>query len=199
MELLGPDGTRAIVARRDTPRLPGRSRRGRPGTPVYHSHGGCGSGENVPLNLPLGAYDVRICADLRIPDSDHANNCRTFRKAFVVAKRSWDAVITGTHLTVSLDSESWQSAGAKFTFVRRDQYRRFVYDMTAGSVSYKYAQTIPTGCDRTGAGTDSLPGGQLLVDYVRQGYFALGRKSEGSSSTTSTACARTTTGPGRTA
>lgn len=179
MELLGPDGTRAIVARRDTPRLPGRSRRGRPGTPVYHSHGGCGSGENVPLNLPLGAYDVRICADLRIPDSDHANNCRTFRKAFVVAKRSWDAVITGTHLTVSLDSESWQSAGAKFTFVRRDQYRRFVYDMTAGSVSYKYAQTIPTGCDRTGAGTDSLPGGQLLVDYVRQGYFALGRKSEG--------------------
>lgn len=190
MELVGPGGIRAIVARRDTPRLPGRSRPGGRGAPViYHSHGGCGQGENVPLNLPLGAYNVRICADLRIPDSHRANNCKTFTKAFVVAKRSWDAVITGTRMTVFDDSESWQSAGAMFTFARRDQYGRFVYDMTAGSVSYKYAQTIPTGCDRTGAGTDSSPSGELVVDYVRQNYYALGRKGAGFSFDIHSMCA----------
>ena len=196
MVLLGPGGIRAVIAKRDVPRLPAMRPGVRGGRDVYSSHRGCGRGENVPLDLPPGAYDVRICADTRLRDSDPSNNCRRFRKAFVVAKRSWSGAISGTGPALASDIESWLSSGAIFTFVRRDQYGRFVYDLTAGSVSYKHAQTIDTGCNRTGAGTDAGPGGQLLLDYVGAGYYALGRTSVGFSFPVLSLCSDDmTTGP----
>jgi hypothetical protein len=197
MVLLGPGGIRAVIARRDVPRLPAMRPGGRRAPDVYSSHRGCGRGENVPLDLPPGAYDVRICADTRLRDSDPSNNCRRYSKAFVVAKRSWSGVISGTGEALASDTESWLSSGAIFTFVRRDQFGRFVYEMTAGSVSFRHAQTVNTGCNRTGAGTDASPGGSLLLDYVREGYYALGRTSEGFSFPILSLCTDDmTTGPG---
>lgn len=178
MILVAPNGIGVVVVTRDAPRLPGRSRATARGPWRYTSHYGCATGDAAPVTLPTGAYDVRICADLRIVDRTRANNCVRFRKAFVVAKRTWTAVMTGSTRTVVLDQESWQANGAAMVFTHRDAQGRFVYRLATGSVSYKYAQTIATGCNRNGAGTDFGPTVELVLDYVGEGYTALGRKSE---------------------
>ncbi len=178
MILVAPSGLGEVVARRDVPRLGGRFRPKRSGPLKFPSHYGCGRGADAPLDLPTGAYDVRICTDMRMKERLRANNCLRYRKAFVVAKRSWNAVITGSLTTVVLDQESWQANGAVLTLTGRDAAGRFKYALSAASVSYRYAQTVSTGCNRNGAGTDVAPTVELVLDYRAEGYYAIGRKSE---------------------
>lgn len=177
MSLRGRDGVRHVVARRDAPKLPGSPPRRR-GVPQRHlSHRSCGQGEGV-LGLPPGAYDVVICADVRLRQSNDANNCVSYRRAFYVAKRTWTGAATGSG-TFNLDlqplAETWITDGLVFTFAQfRDGV--FRYTVTAGSVSWKTAASA-NGCDKTGAAVDGSPQGTLTLDYVNDTYVAFGAKN----------------------
>jgi hypothetical protein len=181
MELVGP-GVRAVVARRDTPKLPGtvRPRRPRNAPPIQFSHRGCGRGENDPLNVPPGRYDVRVCADVRLAQRTLANNCVRFRKSVSVVKRTWSATLNGNgpFLFGGPDTEKWNSNGAIFTLTGRPAPGRFVYTMS-GSVSYSSVFPPEAGCARSGAQTDFSPTGTLTIDYAAETYLAFGRTSAG--------------------
>jgi hypothetical protein len=179
MSLRGPDGVRHIVARRDAPKLPGARPRTRTRPVRRFSHAGCGRGEGT-INLPPGAYDVVLCADPRLTESNDANNCVSYRRSLFVAKRTWSGTASGNgffDINLVPQAESWIASGLVYTF-DPSQYRRgvFTYVLTAGNVSWKTAASA-NGCDRTGAAVDGSPTGKVVVNYVDNWYTALGNKN----------------------
>jgi hypothetical protein len=188
MRLEGPGGFREVVARRDVPRLaPGES------------HYGCARGQHAALGLPPGGYQVQICADLRLKDRDHTNNCRGCKEAkcFFVIKRSWTGAVSGTgEWGVSEPlAESWQTnAGTTFAFAGVVRPGYFRYTMT-GSVSYKDAPSSG-GCAHSGAGTDVSPSGRVELDYGNDTYIGFGRVSTAFTYSIPNNCGPTDSGPG---
>jgi len=180
MVLTGTGGIQRFVATRDVPRLPATRRR-RGARPRHYSHYGCGRGEDTPLNLPLGAYEVQVCVDRRIRERNPNNSCYFRDKSFFVIKLSWTGTITGTGSFGFEDpgSETWRSTGATFTFnPAQATVGRYGYKM-AGAVAYTDVGSGATGRDKRGAGTDFNPDGRLLLDYVNENYTAIGKTSAG--------------------
>jgi hypothetical protein len=188
MRLQGPGAFREVVARRDVPRLaPGES------------HYGCARGLHAPLDLPPGGYQVQICADLRLKDRDHTNNCRGCKesKCFFVIKRSWTGAVSGTgEWGISEPvSESWQTnPGTTFKLAQVLRPGYFKYTM-AGSVSYKDAPSSG-GCDHSGAGTDVSPTARFELDYGNDTYIGFGQASTAFRYALPNSCGPTDYGPG---
>jgi len=174
MVVQGP-GTSEVVARRDVPKLRGtlHARRHR-----HFSHHGCGRGENMPLNLPLGAYDVFVCTDQKIKQRDHAQNCVNRDKAFFVIKRSWSGTVSGENKTISggaLGNDAWQVPSVTYSFAGATQPSagQFTYNVSAGSVNYQVSGTDDQGeCSGAGGATLNASNGELKMDY-KAGHYSI--------------------------
>jgi hypothetical protein len=173
MVLVG-SGAQEIVAKRDVPKLAGSSRRR--GHVVHHSHFGCGKGESTPLNVPLGMYEIQICADLKLkaePNRARSNNCQINSKAFAVIKRSWTGTGSGFATDLFPDGNgkiSWQAASVTYTFSQYDPNTGQVLYKPAGSVNYQLAGTTGGGCTAAGGVTLGTSGGELKLDYKSENY-----------------------------
>lgn len=169
------------VARRNVPKLPGTVHHVVKGKPHVHhySHYGCGRGTVRPITLPLGAYEVQICADPKVPQRETAASCFLCDKCFFVIKRSW---ITSTSSSYPLfgpgigtAAETSQSKGATFNFVPPVPGQEpgvFFYKM-AGSVAYTASGSFG-GCTYSGSGVDANPLGTLSMDYANEQYSLQG-------------------------
>ena len=172
MRVLGP-GVNVVVAVRVGPQLePGTKQRG------------CGRGRARlgALNLPLGAYDVMVCAEDRgAGDRRPGNDCQLFRDGFFVVKRTLTGAANGTgpFLFAGPLAESWQTNGLTWDF-KGPVVRKGRFEYTArGSVSYRSVMPSTTGCARQGAQTDFAPTGTLTLDYGTSEYQLVGRTSAG--------------------
>lgn len=191
--LRGPDGVSRVVVQRDYPKLPG-SPRVRRGAPARHfSHGGCATGEGI-LNVPPGAYEVHICADLRLEEVTRANNCVRTRGKLYVAKRTWSGTTSGDgtiDINMQPQAETWSATGLTYTF-DRTRYRTgvFTYVVTAGNVGWTTAASA-NGCIKSGASVDAAPEGTLVIDYTvgTGAYSAVARHGTGFSYVVTNSCA----------
>jgi hypothetical protein len=175
MYLVGPSGGQ-LIATRDVPKLAGvkhfQDKHGRSHRRV-ESHGGCGHLAG-PVNLPLGAYGVEICADEKVKQVHVSDNCKVCSHCFFVIRKSWTGTVSGENaLDPSLGAMgkfSWQAAAVTFTFARqRPNIGVFEYTVS-GSVNYQFAGSDDEGCSGAGGGTFSISGGKLNVDYVGSQY-----------------------------
>jgi hypothetical protein len=171
MALAGP-GAQQIVATRDVPKLAGSGRRR--GHVVYHSHFGCGKGESTPLNLPLGMYEIQICADRKLRvERKKFNNCQINSKAFAVIKRSWTGTGSGFASGIFGDGTGridWQAAGVTYSFSQYDPNTGQARYKPAGSVNYQVSGTNSGGCTASGGVTLATSGGELKLDYKKENY-----------------------------
>ena len=190
--LRGADGVSRVVVQRDYPKLPGSPRVTRGTPPRHFSHGGCATGEGI-LNVPPGAYDVRICADLKLEEVTHSNNCVRADGKLYVAKRTWSGTTTGNgtiDINMQPQAESWLATGLTYSFDRaKYQTGVFTYVATAGNVSWKTAASA-NGCVKSGASVDARPEGTLIVDYTAGtgAYSAVARHGTGFSYVVTNSC-----------
>jgi hypothetical protein len=191
--LRGADGVSRVVVQRDYPKLPGSPRVARGAPPRHFSHGGCATGEGI-LNVPPGAYVVRICADLKLEEVTHSNNCTRARNKLYVGKRIWSGTTSGNgiiDINFQPEAESWLATGLTYTFDPA-KYRIgvFTYVVTAGNVSWKTAASA-NGCIKNGASVDAGPEGTLIVDYTAGtgAYSAVARHSTSFSYVVTNSCA----------
>ena len=195
MVLIGP-GVQEFVARRDVPKLDATSRRR--GHAVHHSHYGCGQGEATPLNLPLGIYEVQICADQKLKERSHHNNCYIRSKAFSVIKRSWTGTVSGDTTLVPTDGmngkQTWQVGNVTYSFASAvGQTGQFIYNVGAANVNYQFTGTSSEGCAATGGVSFPASSGQLRIDYANETYDIFGEVPIGSSIPITISCPNNST------
>ncbi len=195
----GP-GVSAVLATRSLDPLaaPTRPRRGAP--LEFDSVRACERGEDSPVRLPLGVYDIRVCVSERSGRERRlGDNCRGRPKYAFIVKRSWSAVLSGQGAAgvLALGFEKWQSNAMVFTFDPAQQVVAkgvFGYRLSAGSVTYT-DQESATGCERFGTLTDFGPTGRLTLDYLKGTYEAVGRTGEGFRFPINNVCNDDLTGP----
>jgi hypothetical protein len=150
-------GAQALkLASRDVPRLaPGDSDRG-------------GASDTVSVDiLPLGAYKVEVCADVkdRVRERNENNNCRR-AGSFYVVQDIWSGSVTGAGAVGSASgAETWQTSDARLSL---DEYAGkgvFVYAFT-GTVTWNDDGVTTGGCRVSGHGQKSF----TLVPSVKLDY-----------------------------
>lgn len=169
LELVAPDGGIIPGPVRDVPALgPGDSDDGGAAT-QYRRSGG----------HPIGAYRVRVCADVTdvVQESNESNNCKTSTDRFFIVRTTWTGTLGGDgELPIYHILEKARSYNAKFVFDAPISAANgvFRYDF-AGSVFYK-TNGSSNGCTYLGSGTRAFgPGefispGYITFDYLGERY-----------------------------
>jgi hypothetical protein len=140
-------GRRAFrVSSRNVPRLdPGEADRG-------------ARSETVDTgNLPLGAYELQLCADgtRRVSESNE-QNCANTGREFYVIKRDWSGSLSGVGGCCSAANvERWRSVSAHLRFGKYLGDGVFRYDFD-GVIEWTVSGTSISGCTLSGSGTKAV-------------------------------------------
>jgi hypothetical protein len=140
------------------------------------SNRGGGSIDFSTNDLPLGAYDIQICADYfnKVREENEHNNCTSTDRNFYVVQEDWEGSISGDGVVAGAPhAEKWHSGDAHLSFDRYLGDGAFRYDFI-GVVQWTDNGTNSGGCTYTGSGTKRInatnasPG--ITLNYGRAHY-----------------------------
>ncbi|MGZ8665493.1 MAG: CARDB domain-containing protein [Solirubrobacterales bacterium] len=126
--------------------------------------------------LPLGAYELQICADgkHRVRESNE-QNCANTGREFYVIKKDWSGSVSGVGGCCSAAKvERWNSASAHLTFGKYLGDGVFRYDFN-GVMQWTVSGTSISGCTLSGSGTkavdESNSGPGIRLAYGKAAYL----------------------------
>jgi CARDB len=133
--------------------------------------------DSLLADLPLGAYKVEVCADVKdqVKERNENNNCKRTGNFYVI-QESWRGSVNGVGAVGSASgAETWNTLGAHFDLVKYHGGGQFEYAFT-GTVDWNDSGVTTGGCDVSGHGeTDfNQPADMgLALDYFHGEYQAL--------------------------
>lgn len=150
------------------------------GVPRLHPGDSDRAGKAIDLDtgdLPLGAYDVEVCADYfhDVREEREGNNCTSTGREFYVVKEDWAGSISGADVVAGAPkAEKWHSGGdVHLSFGKYLGEGAFRYDFN-GVVQWTDNGTNSGGCTYTGSGTEQVDesnsGPGITLNYGRAHY-----------------------------
>lgn len=140
------------------------------------SDGGGGTIDFSTGDLPLGAYDIQVCADYfdKVNEEHEGNNCTSTDREFYVVKEDWEGSVSGDGVVAGAPhGEKWHSGQADLVFGKYLGGGAFRYDFS-GVIQWTDNGTNSGGCTYTGSGTkrvnESNSGPGITLDYGKANY-----------------------------
>lgn len=130
--------------------------------------------------IPLGAYDVTICADVRdqVKERNERNNCLTGRDSHLfVTKRTWSGTLAGSAPARSGSlRDDWSSTDGTLELSGYRGDGEFSYNF-GGTVTWATSGTDAADCTWSGSGSETFSArsdehGDLFLDLDPDGYQA---------------------------
>jgi hypothetical protein len=128
--------------------------------------------------LPVGAYRVEICADVRdqVKERNEKNNCIAARDSrLYIVRRDWRGSLGGAYLRGSGDQrDTWTASNATLELADYEGAGRFAYHFS-GTVHWATTGTDAAGCAWSGGVSEVFGGGadpgDVLIDMDAGEYF----------------------------
>jgi CARDB len=122
--------------------------------------------------LPLGRYDIKVCADVKhqVRERNEHNNCRRTGRFYVV-QESWRGGVHGVGVAAgAAGAEKWDSSGAHLDLEQYNGDGVFIYSFS-GTVEWNDSGVNSGGCTVSGHDEKAFAGeGFLLLDYADGQY-----------------------------
>jgi CARDB len=109
-------------------------------------------------DLPLGAYDIEVCADYfkKVGEEHEGNNCTSADRGFYVVQEDWEGSVSGDGVVAGApQAEKWHSGDAHLSFDKYLGNGAFHYDFI-GVMQWTDNGTNSGGCTYTGSGSERV-------------------------------------------